>query len=506
MRPAALDQPAIGMLLPRAPVLPVAAVLVVVADLLLYRQPAGLSLALFAVALVVGIVAVKMPTSGAMRLLAGAALSVTPLAENVSLLSIAVAATGLAIVALSCSGRIAGGVAETGRRVLRFAVVAPFRAVADMVRALRLRSRMRRPWPNPERLLVWIMPGILGLVFIALFGIANPVIQNWLALIDLRLLLSSIEVERLAFWLVAAAGIWAFLRPRLLRRIAPGGAWAGRRPKVTGSRVGSALFGRRALLRALVVFNAIFAVQSALDIAYLWGGVALPEGMSHAEYAHRGAYPLIVTALLAAVFVLAAMRPGSDTQRDPAIRRLVYLWVGQNVLLVLSSIFRLDLYVGVYSLTYWRVAAFLWMGLVGIGLVTVVARIALGRSNEWLASANLLSLSALLYGCCFINFAALIADYNVDHSREMTGQGLAIDQEYLRQLGPQALPAVDRLIDGTAGPAGVPAYPSDVRVFQEQALRQEMGNWRASTFRNLRLMRYLEARRAVSTPQAEAEP
>ena len=61
--------------------------------------------------------------------------------------------------------------------------------------------------------------------------------------------------------------------------------------------------------RSLILFNALFALQTGLDLAYLWGGANLPDGMSHAEYAHRGAYPLIATALLAAGFVLIAMRP-----------------------------------------------------------------------------------------------------------------------------------------------------------------------------------------------------
>ena len=92
------------------------------------------------------------------------------------------------------------------------------------------------------------------------------------------------------------------------------------------------------------------------------------------------------------------------------------LWVAQNIALVISSILRLDLYVGIYALTYWRIAAFVWMGLVAAGLALIIARIALGKSNEWLLSANLLTLSATLYACCYINFAALIANYNVDHS------------------------------------------------------------------------------------------
>ena len=141
-----------------------------------------------------------------------------------------------------------------------------------------------------------------------------------------------------------------------------------------------------------------------LDIAYLWGGVALPDGMSYAAYAHRGAYPLIVTALLAAAFVIAATTPGSEARRSPLIRWLVYLWIAQNVLLVMSSLLRLDLYVGVYSLTYWRVAAFIWMLLVAAGLVLIMIQIAARRSGAWLVGANLVSLALTLYVCSFVSF------------------------------------------------------------------------------------------------------
>ncbi len=119
--------------------------------------------------------------------------------------------------------------------------------------------------------------------------------------------------------------------------------------------------------RSLILFNALFALQSGLDLVYLWGGANLPDGMSHAEYAHRGAYPLIVTALLAAGFVLVAMRPGGPAEQSRLIRPLVLAWIAQNILLVISSIFRLDLYVAAFSLTYLRLAAFIWMLLVADG-------------------------------------------------------------------------------------------------------------------------------------------
>ena len=110
-------------------------------------------------------------------------------------------------------------------------------------------------------------------------------------------------------------------------------------------------FGVSTILRSLILFNLLFAIQTVLDVTYLWGNAKLPDDISYASYAHRGAYPLILTALLAAGFVLAAMKPGGPAEQSAIIRPLVYLWVAQNVLLVASSILRLDLYVEIYLLT-----------------------------------------------------------------------------------------------------------------------------------------------------------
>ncbi|WP_352915153.1 DUF4173 domain-containing protein [Mesorhizobium sp. M1143] len=348
---------------------------------------------------------------------------------------------------------------------------------------------------------VWVMPVTLGAVFLLLFGAANPVIEYWLSLIDLMKLLDLIQLARIVFWLLVLAGVWAFLRPRLprfLRRLPPlTPSAAVTAPAVQKSTtIEAVVFGKAAILRALIVFNALFALQTGLDAAYLWGGVALPDGLSYAAYAHRGAYPLIATALLAAGFVLAALRPGSETSGDPLIRRLVYAWVTQNIVLVISSILRLDLYIGVYALTYWRIAAFVWMGLVASGLALIIARIALGKSNEWLLSANLATLSATLYACCFINFAATIANFNVDHSLEMTGDGTPIDTEYLRSLGAAAMPALDRLYMHQFG--NQTTYLADQMMIDDTIAEQRQ--WRAWSFRGWRLVQVLDKRGPLVLP------
>ena len=91
---------------------------------------------------------------------------------------------------------------------------------------------------------------------------------------------------------------------------------------------------------------------------------------------------------------------------------------------MVSSIFRLDLYVAACSLTYLRVAAFIWMVLVAAGLVLMLIQIQLKKPTSWLIAANAISLALVLYGCCFINAPRLIASYNVEHRGKTAAPGL----------------------------------------------------------------------------------
>ena len=173
----------------------------------------------------------------------------------------------------------------------------------------------------------------------------------------------------------------------------------------------------------------------------------------------------------------------------------MFLWVGQNVLLVVSAIMRLNLYVETYLLTYWRVAAFIWMAIVAIGLILILTRIVMYRSNAWLIAANLIVLALTIYVCSFVNFASLVANYNVAQSLAPANAGRPVDLNYIVELGPQAIPALDRYI--AAHPAWNPGHFRGHRNNYAAAHATHTQSWRAFTFRGWRLSRYLyEAKRA----------
>ena len=413
--------------------LAIALSLAALADGLFYGEKTGISAVVFALAVTCGSLLANFSRLNRKRtLLAGALVlaGLVPAIEEFNFVSLAFIVLALGVGLLLATGRELDGLTDRAAALCDLFLIGPFRFFRDAIGMFNLPALT-------TGLTVWFIPLFLGSIFAVLFVSANPLLEKWINLLNPGNAASYVSFARVLFWAVALSVVWPFIHVWWRAKTEAVETPAEFIEQERETPVGFAdFFGIATILRSLILFNLLFAVQTSLDVIYLWGNAALPADITYAAYAHRGAYPLILTALLAAGFVLAAMRPGGPAEHSKLIRPLVYLWVAQNVLLVASSILRLDLYVQIYLLTYWRVAAFIWMLLVALGLLLIVARIILRRSNNWLIHTNLIALAATLYLCSLINFAAVIADYNVSHSHETSGKGVQIDMNYLVQLGP----------------------------------------------------------------------
>lgn len=471
---------------------------VVFGDFLFFHRPVGISFPLFIAALAAALlIAARPPVRTSLIASAALGFAVLPLIEDVSLLSVSIAIAALVLFAAFIAAGEAR-CAELLRSAVALLAIGPFQYLPDLARARREgRLGVRR-----ADLRGWLLPLGCGVVFLVLFGAANPLIGKWLEAFAPWQWLRYVDFGRVVLWLLLLMTAWPIILPRVRNR------W---RFFATGFEVGgfretglvAALFTPASILRSLVLFNLLFAVQTGMDIAYLWGGVELPDGMTYAAYAHRGAYPLILTALLAGGFVLIAMP--ARTMPQPIVRALVLAFILQNVMLVISSMLRLDLYIETYSLTLLRVTAFIWMGLVAFGLALILVRIVLGRSNTWLIGANLTALIAALYVCAFSDIPAMIASYNVTRHIE---HDAIIDRVYLNSLGPSALPAIDRLrardwaISNSGREYQLLPHPRNDMAAEHRA---QMENWRGWTLRGQRLLNYLEAQASAKPQPKEAD-
>lgn len=330
-----------------------------------------------------------------------------------------------------------------------------------------------------------ILPVAAVLLFGLLFIWANPVLEDFATSFNGGSLFAVLTPDRLALWAITSMIVWSLLRASAI--YLPKGADC-QAEKIDGRIVG--LFSSQSVLTALILCNGIFALQNGLDITYLWAGEALPNGMTHAQYAHRGAYPLILTALLAGAFVLVALRRGSPTEHDRRIRALIFLWLAQNVFLVASAMLRTLNYIEDYSLTLLRLSALIWMGLVALGLILIVARILAAKSGRWLINANALAAVGVLYMMAFADLSGAIANYNVRHAGDVGGRGQFLDMPYLAKLGPAALPAFDWFITAKRdAPVAAVAAQYRKELYDQLALKQQ--DWRTWTWAGQRLLAFI---------------
>ena len=391
----------------------------------------------------------------------------------------------------------------------------------------------------------WIIPVLLASVFVAIFAWANPIISGWFS--RLGTLMSELieklpeiaNPARIGFWFLFATFAWSLMRSRTVRIHAHKSAatttttparddddddhdatitngesneWLAATSAASVAGAAATAQDRNAIgfpaamvIRCLILFNLVFAVENVLDTRYLWAvrATSFPPGFSYTEYVHRGAYPLIAAALLAGLFVLVTFNPNGATERSPWARRLVYFWIGQTIFLALSAAWRLVRYVEMDQLTRLRLASTIWFMLVALGLFYVVWRIIRRRSNGWLVNANAVTALLVLYPCCFINFDGLIAGFNARHCQEAGGGGSPLDIAYIEHLGTPALPALESVRDKLTTPQRR-QWAADITARMHADLDEDLRDWHAWTWRRARIATAARRRAADTAAQLAA--
>ncbi len=345
---------------------------------------------------------------------------------------------------------------------------------------------------------LWFLPILFTCLFLLLFASANPLIEKGIDnLLEQLRRIQMPSLSRLFFWFCIFLFTTSLSGLTLWNRFTE--IWDNNlihcNYQVEQQKSSSFLLAR-IMTRGLILFNLLFLFQNVLDIEYLWSGAALPSGMTYAEYAHRGAYPLIATTLLAGLLTLITFGRQCTGPVWKQARILVYIWLVQNVFLVASSLLRLWKYISVYSLTELRVAAAFWMLLVACGLCLILYKVWKNKDLAWLVWSNGAALLVLMLFIMLFDVKGYIAGYNVAHCREIVKetkegiQPLPLDTKYLCALGYPALPA---LLKAEEKGIEIPPNQYGDDLIQEMYLKlgNDLDNWRTFT-----LHRYLVQKKA----------
>ena len=198
---------------------------------------------------------------------------------------------------------------------------------------------------------------------------------------------------------------------------------------------------------ALWVLNGLFLVFMTVQLRYLFGGVHLVEvtpGLSYAEYARRGFFELVVTAVLVVpLLLLAEWVAKPDTPRARVILRatmfvLVVLLLG----VIASAAYRMRLYQNAYGLTESRLYGsvfIVWLTAVLVWLMLTVLR---GRRERFFFGSILAGL-ACIAALHVLNPDAVIARTNLNRA----AAGAEYDVRYLGTLSADAVPTLLARLD-----------------------------------------------------------
>ncbi|MQS14272.1 DUF4173 domain-containing protein [Streptomyces kaniharaensis] len=205
--------------------------------------------------------------------------------------------------------------------------------------------------------------------------------------------------------------------------------------------------GRLEWALPLVALDLMFGAFAVIQAVVVLGGadaVLRNTGMSRSEYARQGFWQLSVITVLTLVVVAVAKRWAP--RATPADRRVARILLGTLCVLalvvVVSALVRMWFYVdasGLTRLRLWVLVVEIWLGVVFALLITA----GLTPTAGWLPRVVVLSaaLTAAVYG--LMGPDAMIAEQNVARF-ERTHR---IDLRNVRDLSPDAVPALDRLPD-----------------------------------------------------------
>lgn len=176
----------------------------------------------------------------------------------------------------------------------------------------------------------------------------------------------------------------------------------------------------------LVLLNLLLLTVNVLDAVFIFGGKKLPSGVTYTEYVHQGVGLLILSIVMAMLIILYYFRGRLNFDGNAgALRNLALAWIAQNAFMLVSTMFRNDLYIDAYGLTYKRIGVYVYLLLALIGLFTTGWKVIFRKTNVFLIRSNSWLFFAVLVLSCGVNWDKRIAVHNMQHTRQFDGDYIA---------------------------------------------------------------------------------
>lgn len=280
------------------------------------------------------------------------------------------------------------------------------------------------------------------LVFVVVYSLASPAFGYLVG----QLNFSFISWGWVVFTVVGLWMVFGFFRQQLLpeltlKDMASGNFLQRVKLPVSGKKMGLK-YEYRTGFYTLIFLNILLLIFNLTDAFYLLAG-HLPAGIVYSEFLHQGVNTLIFSILMAIGVLLYFFRGNINFfSQNKTLKTLAYLWLAQNMVLVLLTFTKTNIYVAEFGLTYKRIGVYVYLTLTAFGLLTSYFKIAEIRNNWFLFRKNAWAVYAVFIFIALFNWDRIITRNNLYNSRQP-------DLHYLTNLSDGSLPLLIQYMQET---------------------------------------------------------
>jgi hypothetical protein len=181
-----------------------------------------------------------------------------------------------------------------------------------------------------------------------------------------------------------------------------------------------------------ILLNLLLITVNGVDVYYLYIIQRLPQDLTLSEYLHDGTEALIFSIILAVGIIIFYFRGRLNfSDNNKTMRWLTYVWILQNIFLILTTAKRNYFYVSNFGLTHKRIGVYIFLALCVIGLITTLIKVMQVKSSWYLFRKNAWVWYVTLIVIALVNWNAMIAGHNLQLAKT---SGKAPDYYYLGNL------------------------------------------------------------------------
>ncbi|WP_313028749.1 DUF4153 domain-containing protein [Soonwooa sp.] len=154
---------------------------------------------------------------------------------------------------------------------------------------------------------------------------------------------------------------------------------------------------------------------------------------------HERVNAVILSIIMAVLVIMFYFKSNFNFDNQAVwLRRLVYIWILLNMLLVFSALIKNLEYVTELGLTYKRLGVFGFLLMALLGLALTFYKIYKRKTNLFLVNTMLWAFYGIVLACCMVNWGSLATRYNLENNKGSFDylKSLNFNDDILKEVDP----------------------------------------------------------------------